>query len=133
MGQGSSGVTRSASRAGAELCGAAGVLNTITPTDISDPNEIVLRARALSIEFATAIAPGFESLMFKASRGLEDIYELIYFRKDGSRFPAVVSVMALRDAAEAIVGYLLSGTDSTAHKLVEAERANLANSAFGPA
>ena len=60
--------------------------------------------------------------MFKASRGIEDIYELTYIRKDGSRFPAVVSVTALRDAQDAIIGYLLIGTDNTARKLVEEEQ-----------
>jgi len=44
---------------------------------------------------------------------------LTYFRKDGSRFPAVVSVTALRDAQNAIIGYLLIGTDNTARKLAE--------------
>ena len=63
--------------------------------------------------------------MFKASRGIEDIYELTYFRKDGSRFPAVVSVTALRDAQDAIIGYLLIGTDNTARKLVEEEQKKL--------
>src|ERR1700719_3462717 len=75
---------------------AAEVTNRITPADISDPQEVVARAAALSVEFATPIAPGFEALVFKASRGIEDIYELTYIRKDGSRFPAVVSVTALR-------------------------------------
>ena len=60
--------------------------------------------------------------MFKASRGIEDIYELTYIRKDGSRFPAIVSVTALRDAHDAIIGYLLIGTDNTARKQVEASR-----------
>jgi len=101
------------------------VLNKITPADISDPQEVVERARVLSLELGTVIAPGFEALVFKASRGLEDIYELTYIRKDGSRFPAVVSVTALRDAAEAIIGYLLIGTDNTARKLVEAEQKRL--------
>jgi PAS domain S-box-containing protein len=63
--------------------------------------------------------------VFKASRGIEDIYELTYIRKDGSRFPAVVSVTALRDAQDAIIGYLLIGTDNTARKLVEAEQKKL--------
>ncbi len=63
--------------------------------------------------------------MFKASRGIEDIYELTYIRKDGSRFPAVVSVTALRDDQDAIIGYLLIGTDNTARKQIEAERARL--------
>ena len=98
------------------------VMNTITPADISDPQELVARARALSAELATPIEPGFEALVFKASRGIEDIYELTYIRKDGTRFPAVVSVTALRDALGAIIGYLLIGTDNTARKLVEEEQ-----------
>ena len=98
---------------------AAEVMNTITPADISDPQELVARARALSLELATPITPGFEALVFKASRGIEDIYELTYIRKDGSRFPAVVSVTALRDARDAIIGYLLIGTDNTARKAAE--------------
>ena len=101
---------------------AAEVMNTITPADISDPQELVARAAALSAELATPITPGFEALVFKASRGIEDIYELTYIRKDGTRFPAVVSVTALRDAAGAIIGYLLIGTDNTARKLVEEEQ-----------
>jgi len=104
---------------------AAEVMNKITPADISDPQELVARAMALSIELAATITPGFEALVFKASRGIEDIYELTYIRKDGSRFPAVVSVTALRDAQDAIIGYLLIGTDNTARKLVEAEQRKL--------
>jgi signal transduction histidine kinase len=104
---------------------AADVMNKITPADISDPQEVIARAKELSIELATTITPGFEALVFKASRGIEDIYELTYIRKDGSRFPAVVSVTALRDAQDTIIGYLLIGTDNTARKLVEAARNKL--------
>ncbi|CAN5241343.1 hypothetical protein BH10PLA2_BH10PLA2_25960 [soil metagenome] len=98
---------------------AAEVMNKITPADISDPQEVIARATALSVELETPITPGFEALVFKASRGIEDIYELTYIRKDGSRFPAVVSVTALRDAQDAIIGYLLIGTDNTARKQAE--------------
>ena len=104
---------------------AAEVMNKITPADISDPQEVIARAAALSLELATPIRPGFEALVFKASRGIEDIYELTYIRKDGSRFPAIVSVTALRDAQENIIGYLLIGTDNTARKEVEAAQALL--------
>jgi PAS domain S-box-containing protein len=104
---------------------AADVMNKITPADISDPQEVIARAKSLSSELGTAITPGFEALVFKASRGIEDIYELTYIRKDGSRFPAVVSVTALRDAQDAIIGYLLIGTDNTARKRVEAEQKKL--------
>src|SRR6476660_4814697 len=98
---------------------AGDVMNKITPADISDPQELIARAKALSVELGTPITPGFEALVFKASRGIEDIYELTYIRKDGSRFPAVVSVTALRDAQDAIIGYLLIGTDNTARKQAE--------------
>src|SRR6187401_2335668 len=104
---------------------AAEVMNRITPADISDPQELIARARALSVELGTPITPGFAALVFKASRGIEDIYELTYIRKDGSRFPAVVSVTALRDAQDAIIGYLLIGTDNTARKQIEEERMKL--------
>ncbi|HQT44207.1 MAG TPA: PAS domain-containing protein, partial [Halothiobacillus sp.] len=101
------------------------VMNKITPADISDPQELVTRARALSTELGTVIAPGFEALVFKASRGIEDIYELTYIRKDGTRLPAVVSVTALRDVHNVIIGYLLIGTDNTARKQVEADQKKL--------
>jgi PAS domain S-box-containing protein len=100
-------------------------MNKITPADISDPTEVIARAKALSVELGTTITPGFEALVFKASRGIEDIYELTYIRKDGSRFAAVVSVTALRDEAGSIIGYLLIGTDNTVRKQVEDERMKL--------
>jgi PAS domain S-box-containing protein len=104
---------------------AADVVNRITPADISDPLELIARAAALSDELATSITPGFQALVFKASHGIEDIYELTYIRKDGSRLPAIVSVTALRDDQGAIIGYLLIGTDNSARKQVEAEQMKL--------
>ena len=101
---------------------AAEVVDKITPADISDPQELIARATALSIELGTPITPGFEALVFKASRTIEDIYELTYIHKDGSRLPAVVSVTALRDDQGCIIGYLLIGTHNTARKQVEAEQ-----------
>src|ERR1017187_2980468 len=101
------------------------VVDKITPADISDPREVIARAKVLSLELATPITPGFEALVFKASRGIEDIYELTYIRKDGSRFPAVVSVTALRDDLGGIIGYLLIGTDNTARKQAQAAQKHL--------
>src|SRR5471032_93163 len=95
------------------------VLNRITPADISDPLELIARSATLSEELDTPISPGFDALVFKASRGIEDIYELTYIRQDGSRFPAIVSVTALRNAHDDIIGYLLIGTDNTTRKRFE--------------
>ena len=101
------------------------VVDRSTPADISDAQELIVRATALSQELSTPITPGFAALVFKASRGIEDIYELTYIRKDGSRFPAIVSVTALRDEQDKVIGFLLIGTDNTARKQVEAEQALL--------
>jgi PAS domain S-box-containing protein len=104
---------------------AAEVVDKLTPANISDAPELVARAAALTAEFGTAIRPGFEALVYKASRGIEDIYELTYIRADKTRFPALVSVTALRDAVGKVIGFLLIGTDNTARKQVEAEQALL--------
>src|SRR5271154_2779094 len=104
---------------------AAEVINKVTPADIADPQEAISRAKLLSVELATPIEPGFDAMVFKASRGIEDIYEITYIRKDGIRFPAVVSVTALRDTHDAIIGYLLIGTDNTLRKQFESEQKRL--------
>ena len=118
---------------------AAEVVNKIKPSDIQEPSEVIARAQALSAELGTTIAPGFEALAFKASRGIEDIYELTYICKDRSSFPAIASITALRNEYEDIIGYLLIATDNSVRKQVEAnlklamaaaEKANLAKSDF---
>jgi len=118
---------------------AENVVNKVNPSDLHDPTEVLERARALSAEFGVAIAPGFEALAFKASRGIEDIYELTYVCADGNRFPAIVSITALLDDYGEIIGYLLIGSHNSVRKRVErelndamaaADQANLAKSEF---
>jgi PAS domain S-box-containing protein len=118
---------------------AAEVVNRISPSDIHDPEEVATRARELSLEFEITITPGFEALAFKASRGIEDVYELTYICKDRSRFPAIVSITALRGDYGEVLGYLLIGSDNSARKRVElelkeamaaAEKANRAKTDF---
>jgi PAS domain S-box-containing protein len=118
---------------------ASEVVDLLSPSDLHDPQEVRARAQALSAELETAIAPGFEALAFKASRGIEDIFELTYVCKDGRRLPAVVSITALRDHDGEVIGYLLIGTDNSARKRVEqdlheamaaADKANRAKTDF---
>ncbi len=118
---------------------AAEVVNKVSPSDMYDPQDVMARAEALSRELETPIAPGFEALSFKASRGIEDVYEITKIRKDGSRFAAVVSITALRDDYGDIIGYLLIGNDNSVRKQVEsdlkaamaaAEKANRAKTDF---
>ena len=98
---------------------ASEMVNRLTPTHISDPFEVMARAVELSRELGSTISPGFDALVFKAGRGIEDSYELTYIRKDGSRLPVIVSVSALTDGAGATIGYLLVGTDNSARKQAE--------------
>ena len=118
---------------------AAQVVGTTDPSDLHDPAEVLARAESLSEEFGVPIAPGFEALAYKASRGIEDIYELTYICADHSRFAAIVSITALRDEFGDIIGYLLIGSHNSVRERVEreiggavavADQANLAKSEF---
>jgi PAS domain S-box-containing protein len=101
------------------------VIDRLTPANISDAQELVERAASLSSEFGASISPGFEALVYKALRGIEDIYELTYIRADQTRFPALVSVTALRAADNQVIGFLLIGTDNTARKKADAAQSLL--------
>ena len=118
---------------------AAQVVGKTNPSDLHDPTEVLARAQSLSLEFGVAIAPGFEALAYKASRGIEDIYELTYICADQSRFAAIVSITALRDDFGEVIGYLLIGSHNSVRARVErelndamtvADQANLAKSEF---
>ena len=111
---------------------AAEVVNIMTPADLSDKEELQARANALSLEFGVTIRLGFEALAYKSALVIEDIYDLTYIRKNGSRLAALVSVTALRDENHAIIGYLLIGTDNTARKLAE-RSAGITSAAFDSA
>jgi PAS domain S-box-containing protein len=102
----------------------AEVVNKIHLVDFHDPQEVSARTRELSLEFSTAVASGFETLIFKASRGIEDCYELAYLCKDGSRLPASVSISALRDDEGTNIGYLLVGADESVRKQLESKLKN---------
>lgn len=115
------------------------VVDKIRPSDLHDQTEVSERAKALSEEYRVTIAPGLDALAYKPSRRIDDIYDLTYICKDGSRLPALVSVTGLRGEQDRIIGYLLISTDNSARKRVEhelhealaaAERANLAKSDF---
>ena len=111
---------------------AAEVVNILSPADLSDKKELQVRADALSLEFGATIHLGFEALVYKSARVMEDIYELTYICKNGSRLAALASVTALRDENHAIIGFLLIATDNTARKLAE-RSAGITSAAFDSA
>lgn len=109
------------------LLGYAGeeIVGKTTPVIIHERDEIVRRSHELSQELGILIEPGFETFVAKARQGKIDEQEWTYIRKDGSRFPVLLSITALRDAEGEITGYLGIGSDITERKRTEAHLRNL--------
>jgi PAS domain S-box-containing protein len=99
---------------------AAECIGKLTPTTFHDPDEMAERARIFSKEMGITIEPGFEVFAARARRNLPNEYEWMYVRKDGSRFPVLLSVTALRDSQGNIVGFLGIANDITGRKQAEA-------------
>ena len=95
------------------------IVGKTTPVIFHDPEEVERRARELSKELGVAIEPGFEVFVAKARLGVPDENEWTYVRKDGTRFPVLLSVTALRDAEGNLTGFLGIGSDITARKQTE--------------
>jgi PAS domain S-box-containing protein len=100
------------------------LIGRVTPEILHDRGEVEARARELSVELETRVLPGFDAFIAKAKLGRPDEYEWTYVRKDGSRFPILLSVTAMRDTAGEIVGFLGIGTNLTERKRSEAARRN---------
>jgi PAS domain S-box-containing protein len=95
------------------------VVGKVTPALIHDDREVERRAEELERELGECIEPGFEVFVAHAKRGYADEREWTYVRKDGSRFPVLLSVTAIRDEQGAVTGYLGVASDITERKRVE--------------
>jgi PAS domain S-box-containing protein len=95
------------------------VIGKITPAILHDPEELIARAEQFSAELGEEIEPGYEVLVAKARRNLPNEYEWTFIRKDGSRFPVMMSVTALRAGDGEIAGFLGIASDITERKLSE--------------
>lgn len=100
---------------------AAEVVGKTTPLRFHDSREVFRRAQELSQELGIPIDPRFEVFVAKARRGEVDEREWTFIRKDGSRFPVLVSMTALRDTEGNITGFLGIGSDITQRQQAEHE------------
>jgi PAS domain S-box-containing protein len=94
---------------------------------IHDAAEVARRAQELTEELGYTVAPGFEVFVAKARRGGPDEKEWTYIRKDGSRFPVLLSVTALRDEQNRLTGFLGIASDITERKRAEEAMMRLAS------
>jgi PAS domain S-box-containing protein len=85
--------------------GASEVIGKVTPAILHEPQEVIDKAVSLSVELGFDISAS-EVCFAKARLGLTYEDEWTYIRKDGSRFPVWVSVTALKDFNQQIVGFL---------------------------
>ncbi len=81
--------------------------------------EMETRSAELSLELGRSVEPGFGALVAHARLGTTEEREWTYVRKDGSHFPVVVNVTALRDQQDKITGFLGVARDITARKAFE--------------
>jgi len=115
------------------------LIGTAKPIIFHDADEVALRAKELSSELSVEIEPGFETLIARARQGVTDEREWSFVRRDGSRFPVLLSVTAMRGAGNLITGFLGIASDITERNharkdLLEAkeaaEKANRSKSEF---
>ena len=105
------------------------VVGKVTPAIIHDPLEVSQRAEVLCQQLGVKIEPGIKVFMALPCRGMADENEWTYIRKDGSRFPVLLSVTALYDSEGNINGFLGIGQDISDRKQAEKELREL-NSAM---
>lgn len=83
------------------------------------PNEIKERAEQFSKELNESISPDMAVFFAKAKRNMHNEYEWTYKRKDGTVFPVLLNVTALRDMNNSVFGYLGVGINISERKKTE--------------
>ena len=86
-----------------------------------DMAEVENRAKRISNELKKNILAGTEVFFAKARLGLHNEYEWTYLRKNGTRFPVLLTVTALKDEKKEIIGFLGVAIDISKQKKIEKE------------
>ncbi len=100
---------------------AAEVIGKLTPEVMHDVAEVAQRAAQLTRELGVIVTPGFDVFVEQSRRGIAEEREWTYIRKDGSRFPVLLCVTALRDAHGAVSGFMGIAADISARKIASAQ------------
>jgi len=92
-----------------------------TPSIIHLQDEVVKRAEELTEELGSPVSPGFDVFVIKTLNGVGDEREWTCIRKDGSSFPALVSVTSVYGANGQVIGFMGIAMDNTVRKKAEQE------------
>lgn len=102
------GVITSFNRAAEEMLGyrAEELVGKHNPGVFHLAEQVVQRSIEFSEKLKIKVAPGFTTFVCHNDLGLDNQFEWIYVRKDGSHLPVLLSVTALKDAKGVKTGYL---------------------------
>jgi len=92
-----------------------------TPEIIHDRDEVIKRAKELSIELGEKIDPGFDVFVELPKRGQAEEREWTYISKNGRRFPVRLSVTPVLSSSGNITGYMGIAADLSAQKAAQEE------------
>ncbi len=90
-----------------------------TPEVFHDQQEMRDYARELSRRFRTEILPNFEVFVTLAKHNMIDTREWTYIRKNGSRFPVLLSITAIKDENNQVIGYMGIASDLSEQKEID--------------
>lgn len=109
------------------------VVGKATPALFHRSNEIEAHAQQLSRELGETVEVGFATFVERARRGLPEIDEWTYVRKDGSELTVNLSVFAMRNEQQEITGFTGFARDITEQLRVrrDLERASLTDPLTG--
>lgn len=99
---------------------ASELVGHFTPACFHDPEETAARAEIFSRELGLPLEPGFEVFVARTRLGLPNEFEWTYVRKDGSRFPVLLSITAMYGKDGTIEGFLGVALDITERRAAEA-------------
>lgn len=118
-----SGVITSFNRKAEEMLGyhAKDIVGKETPAIFHDLDEVVERAKEFSEKLGENIEPGYDTFICHSRFNQKNEFEWTYIHKDGKRFPVLLSITALKDGADRIIGYLGIAQDLSERKSLEKE------------
>ena len=101
------------------------MIGKASPIVLHDKIELIERAEALSSELGIEVEPTFD--VFKQTvktKKVSDRREWTYIRKDGTRFPVLLSITPLWDDNQKLIGYAAIASDITESKVAEQKLRN---------
>lgn len=102
------------------------VVGKMNLLDFHDPEEVLMRSQALTLELGEEVEPNFKTFIAKTTPEYSnvDANEWTYIAKSGKRTPVWMSVTCIKDTEGIILGYFSAAEDYTIKKQAEADLIN---------